>query len=115
TMARPLGAAVSLVRPEDPAPARFDAVLYDLDRVPGDRRPAVLDELFFGAPNHPTAVHGYGIADVQAKVLRRQGVVVARRLHLGLLHSLCQAAQPSRATVSLDDDPIDLTPINLAE
>jgi hypothetical protein len=114
-MARRLGAAVSLVRPEDPAPARFDAVLYDLDRVPGDRRPAVLDEQGRAAPNHPTAVHGYIIADDQAKVLRRHGVAVARRLHLRLLHGLCQAAQLSRATVPLDDDPIDLTWINLAE
>jgi hypothetical protein len=115
-MAGRWGATVSLVRPGDvAATARCDAVLHDLDVVPRPQRTALLEELRRGTPDRPTAVHGYGIADEQAEALRRHGVPVAQRLHRGLLRSLCQAAQPSRATVPTDDDRTDLTWINLAD
>ena len=115
-MASRWGATVSLVRPGDlAATARCDAVLHDLDVVPRDQRTAFLEELRHGTQDRPTAVHGYGIADEQAEALRHHGLTVAQRLHRGLLRSLCQAAQPSRAAIPPDDDLTGLTWINLAD
>jgi hypothetical protein len=110
------GATVSLVRPGDlAATAHYDAVIHDLDVVPRQQRNTLLEELGDGTPDRPTAVHGYGITDEQAKLLGRNSIAVAPRLRSGLLRSLCQAARPSRAIVPPDDALTTLTWINLAE
>jgi hypothetical protein len=65
-IARPLGAAVTPLHPESVQPSgRFDAILYDLDRVPVDRRPALLEEILSGPPGRPWAVHGYALSEEQ--------------------------------------------------
>src|SRR5262249_8415548 len=67
----------------------YDAVLYDLAHLPPHPGRAALDELFAGRLEIPTAVHGYGLEDGQADVLRDLGVIVARRLEIGLMERIC--------------------------
>jgi hypothetical protein len=96
-MAAECGAIICHVRPGELRPdGLFDAVLYHLDDVPRDQRPAFLEGHCLGALDCPTAVHGYGITYEQAKALRRHGVAVAKRLHPALLRSLYAAARRSR-------------------
>ncbi len=109
------GTVVCSQHPKDPPPdGRFDAVLYNLDDVPRDQRPALLAGFRRGKPDHPTAVHGYDIIDEQARTLKRNGVPAARRLHSALLRSLFTAARKNRETVPQDDSRTALTWVNLA-
>ncbi len=115
-MATQCGAIVCHQRPEEGYPdGLFDAVLYNLDDVPGAERSALLEGLRLGEPDHPTAVHGYDITNEEARTLNRNGVAVARRLHSGLLRSLFTAARQKRETVPQDDTKTDLTWVNLAK
>jgi hypothetical protein len=76
----------------DPAPAgQFDAVLYDLDCLPPDRRQALLTDLQAGQPIHAIAVHSYHLSIRQARALQRHGVIVTRRLQ-PLVFARLQAA-----------------------
>jgi hypothetical protein len=114
-MARPLGAAVTPSHPEAARPrGRFDAALYDLDGVPPDDRPALLDAILSGPPGCPRAVHGYGLSGEQAAAIRSHGVAVARRLHPDLIRALCRAALRDLTTVPPDDARTDLTWVDLA-
>jgi len=115
-MAAECGAVVCKLALGDPSPGGlFDAVLYNLDDVPGDERAELLEGLRRDKPAHPTAVHGYDITDEQARTLNRNGVAAARRLHRDLLRSLFTAARQSRETVPADDDSTDLTWVNLVK
>jgi hypothetical protein len=97
-MAAECGAVVCGVVPKEPPPdGQFDGVLYNLDDVSRDQRSALIEGLCLGTPEHPTAVHGYDITDEQARTLRRNGVVAARRLQLVLLRSLCKSAREQTA------------------
>src|SRR5262249_19593742 len=113
-MARPLDAAVIRLNPEDVGPhGRFDAVVYDLDHVPPDERPALLDEILSGPPTCPRAVHGYVLSDEEAAALRLRGVAVTQRLQLDLFRTVRRAVLQNLATVTPDDALTDLTWINL--
>jgi hypothetical protein len=113
-MAAECGAEVCTLLPQDPPPdGLFDAVLYNLDDLPVDRRSALLDELRRHQPDRPTAVHGYDITVEQARALSRDGVAAARRLHRGLIRSLLTAIRQDCETVPPDDAGTDLTAINL--
>ena len=115
-IAAKFGVGVCKRLPKDRKPDDLcDAVLYNLDDVPSAERSALIEGFRCAKPDRPTAVHGYGITDEQAKLLGRNGIAVAPRLRSGLLRSLCQAARPGRATVPPDDALTDLTWINLAE
>lgn len=73
----------------DPSPdGQFDAVLYDLDYLPSERRDEVLAQLLAGPLHCPTGVHSFNLEDEQADALRRNGVVIARRLDLHLIRRL---------------------------
>src|SRR4051812_3817540 len=99
-MAAKCGAIICHLRPgEVPPYGLSDAVLYNLDDVPRDQRPAFLEGLCLGTPDCPTAVHGYDIADEQGRTLNRSGVAAVPRLHLELLRDLFTAARESRAAV----------------
>jgi hypothetical protein len=93
----------------------FDAVLYDLDGVPAEDRPALLDRVLSGPPCCPTAVHGYSLPEEQALALRLRGVAVAQRLHPGLIRTLYRAALRELSTVPPDDALSDTTWIDLDE
>ncbi len=88
-IAAEFGAVVCRVAPKDPAPdGLFDAVLYNMDDVPRGQRSALVERLRREEPGRPTAVHGYGITDEQARSLRLAGVAAAHRLDTGLFHAL---------------------------
>jgi len=62
-----------------------DAVIYDLDCLPCDDRERVLDELMGDPVRRLAAVHSYNLQPAQKRRLRRNGVIVRRRLHPGWL------------------------------
>src|SRR3954467_11650758 len=77
-----------------PAPdGPFDAVLYDLDYLPDDRRAALLATPAAGCRGKPVAVHGYHPSAGAGRALRRQGVLVARHLDAELFVRLRLAAR----------------------
>jgi hypothetical protein len=115
-LARKCGAVVHKVRPGDTPPdGWFDAVLYDLDNVPTDRRRAFLAQILAGAPARLTGIHGYDLTEEQSEALRMRGVAVAQRLQPDLLRALCRAVVQKLTTVPPDDALVDETWINLAQ
>ena len=112
--ATPLGAIVTQLTIEDIlADEQFDAVLFDLDRVPPDRRQALLDEIRSKVTELPLAVYGYCLSEEQAAQLRFHGVAVAQRLHSALIRTMANAVRQNLAAVPPDDAITDLTWINL--
>jgi hypothetical protein len=109
--------AVISARPPEALPkdGLFDAVLYNLDDMPREERSALLEEFRRDKPDHPTAVHGYEISDEQARTLKRNGVVAARRLSPVLLRGLLSAARRNREAVPPDDAMMDLTWVDLVK
>jgi hypothetical protein len=79
------------------ATATFDAVLYDLDFFPPDRREALLADLRTQPRSEQVAVHSYHVSPRHASALRRQGVIVVRRLRLALFTRLRAAVAGARA------------------
>jgi hypothetical protein len=113
-VARSLGAVMIPLGPvEKPTHVRFDAVLWDLDRLPRDRRRAILDEIRSEATALPTAVYGYCLSEQQAAQLRFHGVAVAQRLHATLIRTLATAVRQNLAAVPPDDAMTELTWINV--
>ena len=115
-MAAECGAVVCNLLPKDPPPdGLFDAVLYNLDDVPRDERPALLEGLRRGEPGQPTAVHGYDITDEQARTLRQERcgrcATPAPRPLPACSRRLDRAARLSRPT----SDSTDLTWVDLAK
>jgi hypothetical protein len=58
----------------------FDAVLYDLDFFPMEQRRDLLAGLLAQQRIEPVVVHSYHLRSEEARALRRQGVIVVRRL-----------------------------------
>jgi hypothetical protein len=113
-VARPLGVTVTQLGPEEMSKhVVFDAVLYDLDRVPPDRRPSLLDEIRSEKTAVPMAAYGYCLSEEQAAGLRFHGVAVAQRLHSALIRTLAGAMLQNLAAVPPDDAMTDLTWVNL--
>jgi hypothetical protein len=75
--------------------ASFDAVVYDLDFLPVERRTEVLQLLMARSSVGLAAVHSYNLKRRQVRTLRARGVIVARRLTNRLFArlrlALCQA------------------------
>jgi len=65
-----------------------DAVVYDLDSLSRDDRLHIFDELTCGPVKCLAAVHCYNMRPIEEAALRRNGVVVHRRLHSGWLSHL---------------------------
>jgi hypothetical protein len=82
-----------------PAPRRampggpFDALLYDWDSLPAERRQSVLEEVLGGWLPCPVAVHGYNMDEGLEETLSRQGVAVYRRLEPELFVQLVSSAE----------------------
>jgi nitrate reductase cytochrome c-type subunit len=113
-MAGECGAFLCALAPtESPSDDQFHAVLYDLDVLPRLQRAELVAQIVSSPSTRPRAVHGYDITDEQARILRRHGVAVSHRLRAGLIRGLCKAAQPSRETVSTEEDRTELTWVNL--
>jgi hypothetical protein len=80
----------------------FDAVVYDLDFLPPEECHAVLARLRRGRPTTPVAIHSYRLSPRQKGVLRRRGVIVARRLSRALFVQLREAIVARRASRMID-------------
>jgi hypothetical protein len=80
-MAEDCGATLYLLWPHDPPPdGRFDAVLYDWDYWPRDRRQEILQELLTAPTHGLVALHGYHLEEEHIDGLRRNGVFTFHRL-----------------------------------
>jgi len=113
-VARSLGAVmIPLVQDAMPTYVRLDAILCDLDRVPPDRRQALLEEIRSETTDLPVAVYGYCLSEEQAAKLRFRGVAVAQRLHAALIRTLVKAVRQNLAAVPPDDAMTELTWVNL--
>lgn len=89
-MARASGVKLGLFWPDEPLPRRLRAVVYDLDYLPIEYREGVLATLVAGPSPSPVAVHGYNLTGKQKSLLRRNGVVVRRRLGPSLFRAMTQ-------------------------
>jgi hypothetical protein len=99
-LAADAGVGLEVLSFRDAAPAgQFDAVLYDLDFLPDDRRQQLLADLSAGRRVEPVAVHGYCLTGRQARALRRRGVLVARKLRPELFARLRTVAGRAAETV----------------
>ena len=65
-----------------------DAVMYDLDNLPSGDHRRILNELRSGPAKRVSAVHSYNLKAADAEALRRNGVVVRRRLQRNWLTHL---------------------------
>jgi hypothetical protein len=91
-MASVCGLTLCPLAPKDsPLKEEFDAVLYDWDSWPADRKQEVLAQLPAGRRACAVAVHGYNLEDGQAEALRRHTVAVYRRLQPRVFRSLRRA------------------------
>jgi hypothetical protein len=87
--------------PREAAPCgSFDAVLYDWDFWPAERKEDVLTELLSGPVAPPVALHRYQVDPEQAEALRRHGVLVWRILETCLFASLRQAIRAARVAAA---------------
>jgi hypothetical protein len=95
------GMRLEIVFPRDAAEAASSAmVLYDLDSLPPADRQALLAGLSLqpaGSGGAVVAVHSYYLPPRQARALRRQGVLVARRLRPTMFDRLRAAAGGKKA------------------
>ena len=71
----------TLASPAEAPPAYCDAIIYDLDHLCATDRQQVLDQLTYRPAKHLAAVHSYHLPPRQVRSLRRNGVIVERRLH----------------------------------
>jgi hypothetical protein len=79
-LARKCGVKLDVYSIREAASAcRCDAMICDLDFLPPGSRDLLVAELQ-RAQNGPVAVHGYNLPARQRRMLRRRGVIVARRL-----------------------------------
>ena len=91
-LAAQVDAEVAVVSPRDILPpGPFDALLVDLDSLPAGYRKAVLDDLFARKQEGQSAVHSYRLRIRDVRVLRRRGVIVARRLDVEIFERLRKA------------------------
>jgi hypothetical protein len=74
-----------------------EAVLYDLDFFPRDRRQALLADLRAGRYSAPVAVHSYHMSNRHVRALRRRGVIVVRHLRVKVFAALRVAVAARRA------------------
>jgi hypothetical protein len=92
--------------PRDVAPCgSFDAVLYDWDFWPADRKEDVLAGLLAGPVAQPVALHSYHVDREQAEALRQRGVLVWRVLDTSLFAALRQAVRGTRVAAAQGVEP----------
>jgi len=83
--------------PRDGAPGNeYDAVLYDWDSWPTDRRQQAMADLLARPVPHALAVHGYNLEDETAQQLRRHTIAVYRRLQPRVFRFLRRAVTTVR-------------------
>jgi hypothetical protein len=94
------GVTVHPLALDDPPPdGQFDAVVYDWDYLPPQRRAQFLLGLLAGPLSCPAAVHSYNLEEDHIKALRRHGVAVSSWLESDLFQKLRQAAERWKDTL----------------
>jgi hypothetical protein len=94
--------------PKDPPPDKeFDAVLYDWDYWPAEKRQEVLAELRAGRLPGAVAVHGYNVEEGQAEALRGHAVAVYLGLRPELFRFLRRTVRAVRAAKARDRNTRD--------
>ena len=97
-MAEECGVTVYCLSFRDPPPdGRFDALLYDWDSLPQQKRQEIMAELPCGTRPCPAALHSYHVEDKEAKILCQRGVLLYDRLEPEVFRGLSRAAQEVRA------------------
>jgi hypothetical protein len=97
-LAEKQGITLCPLAPRDGPPGNeYEAVLYDWDSWPADRRHTVMAELLAGPVPHAVAVHGYNLDDEAGERLRRHTIAVYRRLQRRVFRFLRRAAATVRA------------------
>jgi hypothetical protein len=61
-------------------PGECDAIVYDLDHLCASDRRLILEQLMLGPTERLAAVHSYHLPPRAVRSLRRNGVIVERRL-----------------------------------
>jgi hypothetical protein len=80
-LAAEVGTALCALVPREALPGvPFDALLYDWDSLPAERREGVLAELLGNPLPCPVAVHGYNLDEGLGEELSQKGVAVYRQL-----------------------------------
>jgi len=75
--------------PRDAPPdAEYDAVLYDFDFLPGERRRKILSDLLSAPAEQPVALHSFNVDDRLRRDLQSKGVNVFQRLRPDCLRRL---------------------------
>jgi hypothetical protein len=92
-----------------------EAVLYNLDDMPRDLRPAVLQGLTRSTQDLAVGVHGYDLRDDEIAALRGNGVAASQRLDSDLVRNLWKAILRRRSVVLPSDTTTDLTWVNLVK
>ncbi len=81
-------ALAALTSPAEISSLPCQAVIYDLDYLADHDRRHILNKLTRGPADRLAAVHSYNLRPSQKRALRRNGVVVHRRLHSSWLGRL---------------------------
>jgi hypothetical protein len=92
---------------EVPPDGQYDAVLYDWDYLPAARQREVLAELLSGQLPHAVGLHSYDLEAGPEGALRRNTVMVYRRLQPRLFRSLRLAARAARTANAPGRTPED--------
>jgi hypothetical protein len=106
------GVELDPVSPRDLSQENSDCLLVDLDSLPPDYGKTVLADLLARKQEGPAAVHSYRLRGRDARLLRRRGVIVSRRLEPEIFRRLRKALasqrknEPTPRCVSLSDEKI---------
>jgi hypothetical protein len=97
-MAEECGVTVYCLSFRDPPPdGRFDALLYDWDSLPQQKRQEIMAEVPCGTRPCPAALHSYHVEDKEATILRQKGVLLYDRLEPEVFRALSRADHKVRA------------------
>jgi hypothetical protein len=86
------GVELDSISPRDLSPENSDCLLVDLDSLPAGYGKTVLADLLAGKREGPAAVHSYHLRRRDARLLRRRGVIVSRRLEPEVFRRLRKAS-----------------------
>jgi hypothetical protein len=90
-----------LTSPAEITASPCEAVIYDLDYLADHDRRHILDELTRGPADTLAVLHSYNLRPGEKRALRRNGVVVHRRLHPSWLGRLMRRKSASTRALQL--------------
>jgi hypothetical protein len=107
-MAQECGVTLCPLAPKDaPRDGEYEAVLYDWDYLPVERRREVMAELLSGPLPHAVGLHSFNLEDGQVDALQRNAVAVFRRLQPMVFQAFRRAVIALRIAKALGRKPED--------